>query len=156
LNIGAGAGGPAAGPGTLLTQSVKFGAGTGTINFNHTSANYEFSPAISGNGSVNVLAGTTILTANNTYSGGTTIEDGVLVAGVPIPGQATSFALGTGDVFLNGGTLRTPSLDPVIINVGRNYTQGPGGTLAIGVAGINGSQYDHPQVGGNASLDGTL
>jgi autotransporter-associated beta strand protein len=103
-----------------------------------------------------VLAGTTILTANNTYSGGTTIEDGVLVAGVPISGQATSFALGTGDVFLNGGTLRTPSLDPVIINVGRNYTQGPGGTLALGVVGINVSQYDHVEVGGNASLNGTL
>ena len=103
-----------------------------------------------------MLAGTTILTANNTYSGGTTIEDGVLVAGVPISGQATSFALGTGDVFLNGGTLRTPSLDPVIINVGRNYTQGPGGTLALGVVGINVSQYDHVEVGGNASLNGTL
>jgi len=62
LNIGAGAGNPAVAPGTLFTQSVEFGAGTGTINFNHTSANYEFAPAISGNGRVNVLAGTTILT----------------------------------------------------------------------------------------------
>ena len=44
----------------------------------------------------------------------------------------------------------------LIINVGGNYTQGPGGTLALGVAGINGSQYDHVQVGGNASLNGTL
>jgi hypothetical protein len=47
-------------------------------------------------------------------------------------------------------------LDPVIINVGGNYTQGPGGTLALGVAGINGAQYDHVQVGGSASLNGTL
>jgi hypothetical protein len=68
------------------------------------------------------------------------IQDGVLVAGVPIAGQATSFALGAGDVFLQGGTLRTPSLDPLIINVGGNYTQGPGGTLALGVAGVNGAQ----------------
>jgi len=57
---------------------------------------------------------------------------------------------------LNGGTLRTPSFDPLIINVGGNYTQGPGGTLALGVGGINGSQYDHVQLGGNASLNGTL
>jgi len=57
---------------------------------------------------------------------------------------------------LNGGTLRTPSLDPVIINVGGNYIQGQGGTLALGVAGINGAQYDHVQVGGSASLNGTL
>ena len=59
LNIGAGAGNPAAAPGTLTTPSVAFGAGTGTLNFNHTSANYVFAPAISGNGTVNVLAGTT-------------------------------------------------------------------------------------------------
>jgi hypothetical protein len=32
----------------------------------------------------------------------------------------------------------------------------PGGTLALGVAGPEGSQYDHVQVGGNANLNGTL
>jgi T5SS/PEP-CTERM-associated repeat protein/autotransporter-associated beta strand protein len=119
--------------------------------------NSTFSGVFTGSGGLTKIStGTVILTADNTYSGGTTIEDGVLVAGVPIAGQATSFALGTGDVFLNGGTLRTPSLDPVIINVGGNYTQGSGGTLALGVAGINGSQYDHVEVGGSASLGGTL
>ena len=59
LNIGAGAGSPAAAPGTLNAPSVAFGAGTGTINFNHTSADYVFAPAISGAGTVNVLAGST-------------------------------------------------------------------------------------------------
>ena len=129
----------------------------GTLVFNRSGDKKTFDAVISGSGAV-VKQGPDILelTQDNTYSGGTTIEDGVLVAGVPIPGQATSFALGTGDVFLNGGTLRTPSLDPLIINVGGNYTQGPGGTLALGVAGINGAQYDHVQVGGNASLNGTL
>ncbi len=42
LNIGAGAGNPAVAPGTLTGPSVAFGAGTGTINFNHTSADYVF------------------------------------------------------------------------------------------------------------------
>ena len=32
------------------------------LNFNHTSDSYVFAPAISGNGTVNVLAGTTTLT----------------------------------------------------------------------------------------------
>ena len=50
LNIGAGAGNPAAAPGTLTAPSVAFGAGAGTLNFNHTSADYVFAPAISGNG----------------------------------------------------------------------------------------------------------
>jgi autotransporter-associated beta strand protein len=100
--------------------------------------------------------GTLTLTANNTYSGGTTIQDGTLVAGTPNTAQETSFALGTGNVFLQGGTLRTPSLDPITINVGGNYTQSAGGTLALGVAGIKGEDYDHVQVVGNASLNGTL
>jgi T5SS/PEP-CTERM-associated repeat protein len=59
LNIGAGAGNPAAAPGTLSAPSVAFGGvgtGTGTINFNHTSTDYVFAPAISGGGTVNVLA----------------------------------------------------------------------------------------------------
>ena len=73
LNIGAGAGNPAAAPGTLNVPSIAFGAGTGTINFNHTSASYVFAPAISGNGTVNVLAGITTLTGANTYSGATNV-----------------------------------------------------------------------------------
>ena len=81
LNIGAGAGNPAAAPGTLTAPSVAFGAGTGTINFNHTSADYVFAPAISGNGTVNVLAGTTILTGANSYSGATNVNGGTLRAG---------------------------------------------------------------------------
>ena len=81
LNIGAAAGNPAAAPGTLTATSVAFGAGTGTINFNHTSTDYVFAPAISGNGTVNVLAGTTTLTAANSYSGPTNIIAGTLQAG---------------------------------------------------------------------------
>ena len=79
-----------------------------------------------------------------------------MVAGTVNASQAISLALGTGDVFLQGGTLRTPSLDPLIINVGGNYVQGPFGTLALGVAGIDGKDYDHVQVQGRASLNGTL
>ncbi|HWX19590.1 MAG TPA: autotransporter domain-containing protein [Candidatus Binatia bacterium] len=129
----------------------------GTLVFDRSGAKKIFAGVISGSGSLTKLGSDTLeLTADNTYSGGTTIEDGILVAGVPTAGQATSFALGTGDVFLQTGTLRAPSLDPLVINVGRNYTQGPGGTLALGVAGIIGTDYDHVQVGGNASLNGTL
>ena len=43
-----GRGSPAAAPGTLTAPSLAFGAGTGTLNFNHTSATYVFAPAISG------------------------------------------------------------------------------------------------------------
>ena len=91
VNIGAAAGNPAVAPGTLNTASVAFGAGTGTLNFNHTSANYVFTPAISGNGTVNMFAGTTVLTAANTYTGATTINDGALI----VSGSIASSSLTT-------------------------------------------------------------
>jgi fibronectin-binding autotransporter adhesin len=111
----------------------------GTLVFNRSGDKKTFDGVISGTGSM-VKLGSDILelTAVNTYSGRTFIQDGVLVAGIPQGStQETSFALGTGDVFLQGGTLRTPSLDPLTINVGGNYAQGSGGTLALGVAGLN-------------------
>jgi T5SS/PEP-CTERM-associated repeat protein/autotransporter-associated beta strand protein len=91
LNIGAGAGDPAAAPGTLRVQRVGFGDGTGTINFNHTSADYVFAPAISGSGTVNVLAGTTIFTGANTYTGATAVAAGSLRAGAADAFSAASF-----------------------------------------------------------------
>ncbi|WP_213958968.1 MULTISPECIES: autotransporter outer membrane beta-barrel domain-containing protein [unclassified Variovorax] len=73
LNIGAALGSAPVAPGTLSTSTVSLGAGTGAINFNHTSSAYEFAPVVSGNGSVNALSGTTIFTADNTYTGSTRI-----------------------------------------------------------------------------------
>jgi len=78
LNIGAAAGSAATAAGTLDTSTVTFGAGTGSLVFNHTNTGYTFDPTISGNGTLDVLAGTTILTADNTYSGATTISGGTL------------------------------------------------------------------------------
>jgi T5SS/PEP-CTERM-associated repeat protein/autotransporter-associated beta strand protein len=104
LNIGASAGNPAAAPGTLMVPSLAFGAGTGTLNFNHTSADYVFAPAISGNGTVNVFAGTTILTAANSYSGTTNVNAGILRAGALntfSPNSAVTIA-GGGTLDLNG------------------------------------------------------
>src|SRR5271166_2878581 len=109
---------------------------------------------------VKVGAGTLTLLGDNTYSGGTTISGGTLVVGTLVAAdQPISTALGTGNVFLDPGTLRTTSATtgvPVQINVGGNYTQAAGGTLALGIGGLQGEQYDHVQVGGNASLNGTL
>ena len=131
LNIGAGAGNPAAAPGTLTAPSVAFGAGIGTINFNHTSADYVFAPAISGNGTVNVLAGTTILTADNTYTGNTTISLGTLQLG----NGGTSGSIVTN--VTDNGTLAFDRSDavtfPSVISGSGSVAQiGPGATILTG------------------------
>ena len=144
LNIGAGAGSPPAAPGTLTGMSVAFGAGTGTINFNHTSATYVFAPAISGNGTVNVLAGATTFTGANSYRGATNVIGGRLQAGVPntfSPNSAVTVASG-GTLDLNGFSQTISSdLNAGLVSLGMgtapgtvltmtSYT-GAGGTIAM-------------------------
>ena len=78
MNIGAAAGSPAVAPGTLNSASAAFGAGTGSLNFNHTSTDYVFAPAIRADGTLTVLAGVTPLTAANRYSGATERRTGAV------------------------------------------------------------------------------
>jgi outer membrane autotransporter protein len=102
---------------------------------------------ISGTGNVRQAGtGTTILSGNNSYSGGTVISQGTLLVNSPT-------ALGTGDVTVSGGVL---GADPQPIDVGGNYVQGAGGTLALTIAGRARGQFDTLNVAGNASLNGTL
>ena len=159
LNIGAASGSPAAAPGTLNAPSVAFGGvggGTGTINFNHTSTSYVFAPAISGGGTVNVLAGTTILTGANTYFGATNVNGGTLRAGA-----MNTFSSSAATTVASGGTLDLNGFNQTIskltnaglVNMGTgtapgtalfvtNYT-GTGGTIAMNtVLGGDGSPSD--------------
>ena len=170
LNIGAGAGNPAAAPGTLTAPSVAFGAGTGTLNFNHTSANYVFAPAISGNGTVNVLAGTTTLTGANSYSGATNVNAGTLRAGAPntfSPNSAVTVASG-GTLDLNGFNQTVPSVTNAgLVNMGTgtapgtvltttSYT-GTGGTIAMNTfLGGDGSPSDRLVINGGSATGNSL
>ena len=64
--------------GSLQAARVSGGNGTAVVNFNHT-GNYSFAPILDGSLSVNKLGtGTTTLTGNNSYAGGTFIESGTL------------------------------------------------------------------------------
>lgn len=81
VNIGAAAGDTLVGAGTLGAAEVRFGDGTGKLNFNHTDSAYFFSPVITGNGALNHYSGTTILTGDNTYSSSTMIAGGALQLG---------------------------------------------------------------------------
>ena len=82
---------------------------SGTASFTPPAGTTQtLSGVISDGGSAGTLnmtgAGTLALTNANTYSGGTTISNGVLAAGHQTGG--TIDALGSGDVTLDGGTLR--------------------------------------------------
>ncbi|SFL62419.1 outer membrane autotransporter barrel domain-containing protein [Bradyrhizobium sp. NFR13] len=126
LNIGAPAGAPAAAPGTLKTTSVGFSAGTGLIVFNHTATDYVLAPGITGPGSVNVLAGTTIFAASKTYTGQTTISGGTLAAGV-----ADVFSAASHTVVQSGGTLALRGFNQTLNNGLDNA-----GMVQLGVPGV--------------------
>jgi autotransporter-associated beta strand protein len=118
----------------------------GSLIFNRSN-NVAFNAIISGSGNlVQNGSGTTVLGGANTYLGGTIIKNGTLLVN-------NSQALGLGNVVVNGGVL---GADPQPINVKGNYTQNAGGTLQLQVAGANPGQYDTLNVGGNATLGGTL
>jgi outer membrane autotransporter protein len=126
LNIGGRAGDPPVAPGALSTATVAFGSGTGMLTFNHSSANYVFAPAISGNGAVNVLAGTTILTAANTYTGVTTIAGGTFAAGA-----VNTFSAASHTVVESGGTLALRGFNQTLNNGLENA-----GTVQLGIPGV--------------------
>jgi T5SS/PEP-CTERM-associated repeat protein/autotransporter-associated beta strand protein len=164
LNIGAAAGNPPAAPGTLNTPNVAFGSGTGTLNFNHTSTNYVFAPVISGNGAVNVLAGVTTLTANNTYTGATTINGGGLIVNGSIASSSLT-TVNSGAALLGSGIVGS-----TVINSGGFFVPGPVGTPgsmsltgnlafqsgAFYVVQVNPTTASSTNVSGSASLAGTV
>ncbi|MDM0104641.1 autotransporter outer membrane beta-barrel domain-containing protein [Variovorax sp. J22R24] len=140
LNIGGATGNAAAAPGRLDTPTVALGDGTATINFNHTSSGYEFAPRMSGTGTVNALAGTTILSADNTYAGATTIA---APATLQLGNGGTTGSI-AGDV-ANSGTLAFNRSDTVtysglISGVGRVVQQGAG-TLTLAPSAAGGNTY---------------
>lgn len=98
LNIGGAAGDAAGTVGTLSAERVIFGPGSGQIVFNHTDTDYDFTPDIAGNGSVELYSGVTTLSGNNTYSGSTTVSGGMLKVN-NFSGSAT----GSSDVLIAGG-----------------------------------------------------
>lgn len=130
LIIGAAQGDDAVAAGTLQARRVVFGAGDGTLVFNHTDENYIFSTDITGTGEVLHLSGTTTLTGENTYTGGTIVSGGTLRAG-----GADAFTSGAYEV--NGGTLDLNDLDFSISSL-----SGAGGTVDLGSGELEVRQED--------------
>jgi len=146
-------------PGTAVTigslkgsGSVSLGANNLTIGANNLSASYAGIIADSGyfggtGGSLSKIGtGTLTLSGNNSYTGGTDIVGGTLVA-------ANGSALGSGLVDVNGGTLSMSG--PLTLNIGGSYTQ-TSGTLQLGLGGTTTGLWDTLNVTGSATLGGNL
>jgi fibronectin-binding autotransporter adhesin len=104
INIGAAEGSAAAAAGDLVVDTVSLNTSASKVVFNHTTLGYGFSAAITGAGSVRQIAGTTVLSGNNDYSGATQVLGGQLVAGGLGAFSANSdYAVASGAVLVVGG-----------------------------------------------------
>jgi autotransporter-associated beta strand protein len=94
VNFDSTAGGTVAVSGTLRPDALNFSATTGTFTLSGGTGN-----VVSGTGALTKSgAGTTVITSDNEWSGGTNLSNGTLRAG-------TNRALGTGTFSLLGGTI---------------------------------------------------
>jgi autotransporter-associated beta strand protein len=117
--------------------STTGSAGTAAITNNSILAldpggSITLATAISGSGVVNHIGtGTTTLSGNNNYSGGTSITAGILVA------NNTTSALGTGPVTVTGGTLAGVGTVTALVTVGPGGGQITAGTSGVGTLSVS-------------------
>src|SRR4029077_12304343 len=128
-------------------------ADNGTLVFNRSDT-LTLNGVISGTGTVNqVGSGTTILTGNNSYTGGTTVTNGTLDAN-------SATALGTGAVVVNGQSSILNTLGTQITNSGTPNQNAAtvlnGGTLSMQAGSINAVAGNALVVGGSSGGPNTV
>jgi len=171
LNIGAAEGSAAAAAGTLTGSSaLSFNAdNTGTLVFNHTDTDYDFSKGFTGGGvnsTIKHLAGVTTLTANSTsFAGTTSVSGGTLKVNNLLGGDVTMTdgtlgGSGTllGNVTVTSGTL-APGNSPGTLTFAGDLNLTPDSILNFELgdpSGTAGVASDLIVVNGALTLDGTL
>jgi hypothetical protein len=137
-------------------------ANAGTFNKNTGSAATQTIGApMTNTGTVNVRTGTLVATAFPANDGTLDVSAGATLStgGATLTNTATGVIRGDGTIagpLVNNGTL-APASSPGTLTIDGDYTQGPGGRLAIELGGTEqGVTYDLLKVGGSAALDGTL
>jgi len=160
LNIGAATASAAQAAGTVAAGELRFGAGTGSLNFNHTDTAYVFGTRITGAGVLNHYAGTTILTGANTYTGATTISGGTLRVNGSIANSAVTVNSGgtlggsgtLGNTTIASGGILAPgnSIGTLTVNGNLSFAAGSIYRVEVDATGAN----DRINATGTATLNG--
>ncbi|WP_295727200.1 autotransporter outer membrane beta-barrel domain-containing protein [uncultured Bartonella sp.] len=166
LNIGAAAGKTAAAAGVVDATNIRVGSGTSTINFNHTSTDYNFSSAIteatSGatNGTINQIAGHTRLTADSSGFGGqTNVAGGSLIVNGSLGGNLSVDTAGILEGLGNVGNVTNAGIvspgdgkaNIGTLKINGNYVGNGGSLLLDTVLGNSHSLIDQLMITGDAS-----
>ncbi|SBV33728.1 Outer membrane autotransporter barrel domain protein [uncultured Sphingopyxis sp.] len=171
LNIGGASAVPDT-AGILDAANISFAAAANRVNFNHVDTDYVFGTAMSGAGSISHNGtGITILTADNAYTGATSINNGTLLVNgdqsaatgatiVAVGGTLGGRGTIGGNVFVSGrvgpGDLGAA---PGTLTINGNLVLGFGSNLdySFGQANVVGGAFnDLIEVGGNLTIEGTL
>ncbi|MGY8664065.1 autotransporter domain-containing protein [Bradyrhizobium sp. UFLA05-109] len=159
LNIGAAAGQAPTGAGTLNAPLVTFGAGTGMINFNHTDPAYTFASTIQGFGTLNQLAGNTILTADSSgFTGPTNITGGRLAVNGSIANSLVTVSNGgilggngtVGSVVASAGGIIAPGNSIGTLTINGNLSQASGSIYQVELTSTG--QNDRINATGTATI----
>ena len=162
INIGGATGQAAEKAGTLSAGKIKFGAGNGALNFNHTDSSYDFSTALEGNGTISQIgSGKTTLTTDQTaFTGKTLVKSGILAVDHTLGGTMDVSGgrlqgIGTigNTVLSKGGVIAAGNASLGTLTIDGDYT-GQGGLLEIEtVLGDDTSATDKLVITGNSSGD---
>src|SRR5690606_5415101 len=137
------------------------------LNFNHTATDYVFDAVLTGNGTLDHLAGTTTLTGLGDASGTLNLDGGTLLVEGTLGGMATTVASGAtlggsgaigGDVTVRDGGILAPGSSAGTLTLG-SLSLSAGSILdyELGQAGVvGGGVNDLVEIGGDLTLDGTL
>ncbi|MBX3506279.1 MAG: autotransporter domain-containing protein [Parvibaculum sp.] len=166
INIGAAMGEAAVGAGTLDAVAIGFGAGSGSLVFNHTDTDYHLGADINGWGVISQIgSGSTTLSGNSSgFSGTTTVEGGALVVNGLLGGSidVANARLGgsgrVGSTVLGAGAVIAPGNSVGVLTVAGNLTFDADSTYEVevdtvsraadliyvtGIAYLNGASVAH-------------
>ncbi|GKX49886.1 autotransporter family protein [Budvicia aquatica] len=144
-------------PGFIHANTINLGANNSSLNFNHTSDNYLFTPGLSGAGIVDITSGNTTLSGLNTYWGPTFIHSGAVLEAASDGALSlnSKYTLAQDSILRLGGTrqtIATLSNSGVMVMNNSPSTSGASLTIIGDYIGNNGHIIFNSLLGGDNSV----